>query len=110
VYELVLYNSDGVALMSLTDDIIIDLAIVGMDLTVRALTQGPVDQVDFFFDGKSVTSEEKDPYYLFQDDRDGIGIPYAPLAVPGKHTVSAVAELNGERTGYQSATFQVISS
>ena len=109
MYELILYDGKGVALLSLTDDIIIALAIVGMDLTVRALAQGQVDQVDFFFNGQSVTSEKIEPYYLFQDDRNGVWDSVRTLHWPYQgNTVTAVAELNGERTGYQSATFQVM--
>ena len=58
-----------------------------MDLTVRALTQRPVDQVDFYFNGKSMAREEIEPNYLFQDDRNGIW------------------DSVRERMGYHSATF-----
>ena len=103
--DLVLYNGEGFDLGSL-DGRQVFLDEVGSELTVRAITSQIVDYIDFYFDGEYVNRENREPYYLNQDNNE-VGFAYPPLATPGTHNVTCVADEGGSETGRQTAIFVV---
>jgi hypothetical protein len=107
--DLVLYDGSGNELGSLDGTVII-VSVVGSELTVEARVRSLVTEVDFFFDGEYVSNERMPPYYL-NNDHEGVGIAYSPLAVPGDHWITATAiDADGALIGNRTATFATVES
>lgn len=89
---------------------IVTLAEAGTSLTIVAKTGNIfVDDVAFWFDGKFVCKEEGKPWAIGRNYGTNY-FPFAPLAIPGNHTVFAVALVNGKNTGTISFAFTVQKS
>jgi Domain of unknown function (DUF5060) len=86
---------------------VVTLAEVGASISIVAKTRNIfVDDVSFWFDGKFICKEKDMPWAIGRNSGTTY-FPFKPMAVPGNHTVLAVALVNGKSTGSISFSFVV---